>query len=106
MDSFMVHFLSSCSLKYSQNGYELRQNFKRHHKGSPIRKLRFHNEFMLTAAKVVKVTDLNVGKALRKLEANDVKKIYSLLVVDDYLVCGGDDSGRFLLWDYRVERPI
>ena len=60
---------------------------------------------MLSAAKTIKVTDLNTQKVTRKID-NDKKKIYSLLVADDYLVCAGDDEGNFKVWDYRVDRPI
>lgn len=93
-------------MEFEEKDFKIKHEFKRHHKGSSIRKLRFHNDYLLTAAKVVKVTDMKEQKVVRKLEADGVKKIYSMLVVDDYLVCAGDDSGRFLLWDYRVERPI
>ena len=60
---------------------------------------------MLSAAKTIKVTDLNTEKVIRKID-NDKKKIYSLLVADAYLVCAGDDEGNFKVWDYRVDRPV
>ncbi|OTF76204.1 WD repeat-containing protein 55-like protein, partial [Euroglyphus maynei] len=60
---------------------------------------------MFSISKSIKITDLNEGKFLRKI-SNGTKKIYSLLVVDDYLVCIGDDDGNFKCWDYRVERPV
>jgi len=47
--------------------------------------------------------DLNVGKFVRKITKEN-SKIYSLLVIDQYLLCCGDDTGRFRVWDYRVDR--
>lgn len=60
---------------------------------------------MFTAAKTVKITDLNTKQVVKKFE-NDKKKIYSMLVADEYLVCIGDDEGSFKMWDYRTDRPI
>lgn len=59
---------------------------------------------MFSAAKSIKITDLNEEKVVRKIDNH--KKIYSLLVADDYLVCAGDDEGNFKVWDYRVDRPV
>lgn len=64
--------------------------------------MRFHEQFMLTAAKTIKITDLNTEQVVRKIE-NDKTKIYSLLVADDYLLVYGDDRGRFRVYDYRIE---
>jgi len=51
----------------------------------------------------VKIYDLDTAKSIRKIEHGD-SKIYSLLVLDNFLLCTGDDEGCFRLWDYRVNR--
>ena len=60
---------------------------------------------MFSISKSIKITDVQTQKMIRKI-SNGKKKIYSLLVADDYLVCIGDDDGDFKCWDYRMERPI
>lgn len=60
---------------------------------------------MLTTAKTIKVIDLETKQLIRKIDNNNVK-IYSLLVIDDYLLCIGDDNGYFKVWDYRSDRPV
>lgn len=81
-------------------------SLEKHHKGTAIRKVRFANEkTLVTAAKTVKLYDLDGGKLIRKID-NDGVKIYSLLIVDNFLLCTGDDEGRFKLWDYRVKRGV
>ena len=81
-------------------------DFKRHHKGSPVRKIRFSSDQMLvSAAKTIKLLDLNTGQVVRKID-NCGQKIYSLLIIDNYLLCVGDDSGLFKVWDYRIDRGI
>lgn len=62
---------------------------------------------MFTAAKTVKVHDLEAGKTIRKLQAGastDDARIYSMCVIDKYLLATGDDAGAFHLWDYRSNR--
>ncbi|RWS22301.1 WD repeat-containing protein 55-like protein, partial [Leptotrombidium deliense] len=77
---------------------------EKHHKGSAIRKVRLHGDnLLITAAKTIKLYDLNAGKVIRKIENNNCK-IYSLLVIDNYLLCFGDDEGNFKVFDYRVDR--
>lgn len=93
------------SINVEDGNKKVLNNFKRHHKGSSIRKLRFWDNLLFSAAKTIKVTDLNTLQVTRKLD-NDKAKIYSLLVADNYLVCAGDDEGNFKAWDYRVDRPI
>lgn len=68
-----------------------------------MRKVRFHDQYMMTVAKTIKITDLNTEKVLRKI-VNGKKSIYSLVVADDYLLAFGDDDGRFRVFDYRVDR--
>ncbi|RWS17278.1 WD repeat-containing protein 55-like protein [Dinothrombium tinctorium] len=77
----------------------------KHHKGSAIRKVRLHDDLLITAAKTIKIYDLNKGKVVRKID-NDGCKIYSLLVIDNYLLCYGDDEGNFKVFDYRVDRGV
>ena len=80
---------------------------RRHHKGSPVRKIRFaSNELIVSAAKTIKLLDLNTGQVIRKIDNNSGQKIYSLLVIDNYLLCSGDDCGHFKIWDYRVDRGV
>lgn len=81
-------------------------SLEKHHKGAAIRKLRFADETTLvTAAKTLKLYDLDQGKLIRKID-NGGQKIYSLLVIDNFLLCTGDDEGCFKLWDYRVKRGV
>jgi WD40 repeat protein len=81
-------------------------DLKRHHKGSPVRKIRFaSNELLVSVAKTIKLMDLNTGQVIRKIQ-NNGNKIYSLLVIDNYLLCIGDDLGSFKVWDYRLDRGI
>ncbi|CAG2101172.1 unnamed protein product [Medioppia subpectinata] len=81
-------------------------DLKKHHKGSPIRKVRFaSDQFLVSAAKSVKLLDLNTGQVVRKID-NCGQKIYSLLIVDNYLLCIGDDTGVFKGFDYRIDRGV
>ena len=59
---------------------------------------------MFSASRSIKITDLNNEKVIRKIDNH--AKIYSLLVVDNYFICAGDDKGNFKVWDYRVDRPV
>ncbi|XP_053213456.1 WD repeat-containing protein 55 homolog [Panonychus citri] len=76
------------------------------HSGAPIRKVAFTDDHnIITAARTLKVTDFNTGKVIRKIKPDQPRsKIFSLLVIDHWLVCAGDDEGRFRAWDYRVDR--
>ncbi|XP_074593806.1 WD repeat-containing protein 55-like isoform X2 [Brevipalpus obovatus] len=80
-------------------------HLSKHHKGSSIRRIAFtandHN--LVTAAKTIKIFDLNHGKVLRKISAG-TSKIHALSVIDQYLLCAGDDEGCFRVWDYRENR--
>lgn len=95
----------------AKNCPDIVSSFSRHHKGSSVRKLRFSEDgtLLFSAAKTVKVTDLTTSKVVRKIEDTEKgskkKKIYSLLIADEYLLCVGDDEGGFTVWDYRTERP-
>ena len=99
---------SATSVRTDSLGPELVTLFtlRKHHKGSPIRRVCFSDDsLMFTAAKTVKVHDLDTGKTIRKIETpSSGARIYSLCVVDRYLVAAGDDAGTFRLWDYRVDR--
>ena len=79
---------------------------RKHHKGSSIRKVCFGDDCLLfTAAKTVKVHDLDAGKTIRKMgAASSDSRIYSMCVIDKYLLATGDDAGVFRLWDYRTNR--
>ncbi|KAH9400950.1 WD domain repeat-containing protein 55 [Tyrophagus putrescentiae] len=95
----------------AKNCPDIVTSFSNHHKGSSVRKLRFNEDgtLLFSAAKTVKVTDLTTSKVVRKIEDTEKgskkKKIYSLLIADEYLLCVGDDEGGFTVWDYRTERP-
>ncbi|XP_054159587.1 WD repeat-containing protein 55-like [Oppia nitens] len=82
-------------------------DLKKHHKGSPVRKIRFkdNGQLLVSCAKSIKIMDLNTGQVVRKID-NCGEKISSLLIVDDYLLCCGDDSGAFKVFDYRIDRGI
>lgn len=56
---------------------------------------------MVTCAKSIKIFDLNHSQLTNTLKG-DMGKIYSLLVIDHFLICAGDDEGRFKVWDYRM----
>lgn len=73
-----------------------------HHRGNPVRKLDFTPEnWLVTASKTIKIFDLEKKKRVRKLVGGKCK-VYSLLVVDNYLLATGDDDGCFRLYDYRT----
>ncbi|CAG2159780.1 unnamed protein product [Oppiella nova] len=72
-------------------------DLKRHHKGSPVRKVRFASDQMLVSAAKRQV--------VRKID-NCGQKIYSLLIADNYLLCIGDDNGVFKGFDYRTDRGV
>lgn len=98
-----IHFVS-LNVELSTNNVVL--DLKHHHKGSSVRKVRFaSDQLMISAAKTLKFLDLNSGQVIRKID-NCGQKVYSLLVIDNYLVCCGDDSGSFKVWDYRVDRGV
>lgn len=81
---------------------------RKHHKGSSIRKVCFGDDSLLfTAAKTVKVYDLDAGKTIRKIgTASSDSRVYSMCVIDKYLLATGDDAGVFRLWDYRTSRGV
>lgn len=91
------------------------------HKGSSIRKVRFSpdGKTLVTGAKVTKLYDLDAGVCIRKLDTSvsagsggsadgdgsaRSDRVYSLVIVDHYLLATGHDSGTFNLWDYRTEK--
>lgn len=81
----------------------------RHHKGSSIRQVEFSigdsGNLLLSAAKTVKIYDLDSCKTIRKIDNSKNKtSIYSMRVIDNFLLATGDDEGYFRLWDYRVNR--
>lgn len=57
---------------------------------------------MLTAAKIIKIHDLESQKT-SNIKRNDgyLDKIYSLACLGRSLVCAGYDTGGFLVWDTR-----
>ena len=80
---------------------------RRHHKGSSVRRVCFGEDGVLfSAAKTLKLYDLDAGKTVRKisLDASSEARVYSMCVVDRYLVALGDDEGTFWLCDYRCSR--
>lgn len=79
---------------------------RKHHKGSSIRRVCFGDDSLLfTAAKTVKIHDVDAGKTIRKLVAGTGEsRIYSMCIIDKYLLATGDDAGVFRLWDYRTNR--
>ena len=101
-----VLFFNNYSIDSNVESNNVIMDLKRHHKGSPIRKVRFSgSELLVSAAKTLKILDLNTGQVLRKID-NSGQKIYSMLIIDGYLLCIGDDSGLFKVWDYRIDRGI
>ena len=89
-------------------GSETILNLDNHHKGSSIRKLDFLNsDKLITAARSIKIYDLNAGKFARKLENKDKTKIYSLKPLDANVFCIGDDVGCLKMFDLRTnDEPI
>lgn len=79
----------------------------RHHRGSSVRRVRFGGENLLfSASKTVKIYDLDAGKSVRKIVNGPAStRVYSMAIVDNHLLCTGDDEGTFRLWDYRAHRP-
>jgi WD40 repeat protein len=81
---------------------------RKHHKGSAIRKVIFGDDSLLfTAAKTVKIHDVESGKTIRRIGTTATEsRVYSMCVIDKYLLATGDDSGVFRLWDYRTSRGV
>lgn len=80
------------------------RTIRRHHKGSSIRKVRFFQDGrMCTIAKTVKVHDLNTNQTTHTLKPAELKtQFYSMDILNNDMVCAGDDDGRFLVWDLRT----
>lgn len=53
--------------------------------------------------KSIMVTDVETGKLKRFWEKAHDEPIYTITVVDEYLVASGDDDGTVKLWDSRVK---
>lgn len=83
---------------------------RKHHKGSPIRRVRFDADGrMLTIAKTVKIHDLESNETLMTLKRNDDLKstFYSLTPFGNNVICAGDDDGSVFVWDHRAQQqPI
>lgn len=61
----------------------------------------------MTAAKSVKIYDLNMGKFTRKIENKDKTKIYSLKPIDQNVFLTGDDVGTLKMYDLRAgDEPL
>lgn len=58
---------------------------------------------MFSAAKSIKITDLNKQTVIQKI-SNGKTKIYSLQIIDENLISFGDDDGYFKLWDHRTNK--
>ena len=57
---------------------------------------------LISAAKTVKLYDLDAGKSIRTINnSTDNTHVYSMAVIDENVLCTGDDEGYFRLWDYR-----
>ncbi|XP_076330623.1 WD repeat-containing protein 55 [Tachypleus tridentatus] len=80
-----------------------------HHKKS-CRALCFSEDgtllFSASKDKSLQVVDMNTGSVTSKMMNAHKSPIYSLLVIDNYLIATGDDDGYFKLWDYRRETAI
>lgn len=92
-----------------ENGL-VKSKIRRHHKGSPIRKVRFNNEgHMVTIAKTVKVYDLASNETTCTLKRDDGKKVqfYSVKPFGHNIISSGDDDGGIFVWDKRTpNEPI
>lgn len=92
-----------------ENG-DLKTKFKKHHKGSPIRRIRFDKDgHMITIAKTVKIHDLEANKAVQSLKRNDGEKttFYSVMPLGANILCAGDDAGKVFVWDTRSpDEPV
>lgn len=78
---------------------------KRHHKGTPIRRVRFDtNGRMITIARTVKVYDLETNTSTYKLIRDDDLKtsFYSLKSLANNFIAAGDDDGHLMVWDTRT----
>lgn len=79
---------------------------KKYHKGNPIRKIRFKDNLLFSVSKSLKLTDLSNQKLIKKI-SNGQTPIYSIVIIDEYLVGIGDDRGTFKVWDYRTDdKPV
>lgn len=92
----------------ANKGSETILNLDKHHRGSSVRKLDFLGpEKLITAAKSVKVYDLNTGKFVRKLENKDKTRLYSLKPINENVFFTGDDVGCLKMYDLRTgDEPL
>lgn len=92
----------------ANKGSETILNLESHHRGSSVRKLDFLSpEKLITAAKSVKIYDLNIGKFVRKFENKDKTRLYSLKPINENVFFTGDDVGSLKMFDLRTgDEPL
>ena len=92
----------------ANKGSETILELQKHHKGSSVRKLDFLSpEKLITAAKSVKVYDLDSGKFVRKLENKEKTRLYSLKPINENVFFTGDDVGTLKMFDLRTgDEPL
>lgn len=84
---------------------ELSETKGRHHKGAPIRRVRFDKDGrMVTIAKTVRIHDLDEKKTIQSLKRDDDEKttLYSVMPFGNNFICAGDDLGKLFVWDTRA----
>lgn len=88
---------------------KLTSKLKKHHKGSPIRRVRFGQDGrMITIAKTVKIYDLDTNQNVLTLKRDDQEKdtFYSVMPLGNNLVTAGDDGGKLFVWDTRTPEKM
>lgn len=64
-------------------------------------------EKLITAAKSVKIYDLNTGKFVRKFDNKDKTRLYSLKPINENVFFTGDDVGTLKMFDLRTgDEPL
>lgn len=92
------------SLYLIENG-DIKTALRKHHKGSPIRRVRFDkNGHMITIAKTVKIHDLEANRTNHTIKRIDGDKttFNAVLSLDSSIICAGDDAGKVFVWDTRT----
>jgi hypothetical protein len=88
---------------------KLNSVLKKHHKGSPIRRVRFDDDGqMITIAKTVKLYSLDESKTIQTFKRDDQEKttFYSVMPLGNHLIVAGDDGGKLFVWDKRAPNDV
>jgi len=91
------------------DGGDITSTLRKHHKGSPIRRLRFDkNGNLVSAARTIKIHDIQSNATIHTLKRNDDSKTIfnATLPLGPSIICAGDDEGKVFVWDTRTSEEV